>query len=164
MFSTKLTSRRQEPLWAIFISIIVASVLVVYPLQYPLGQWRPLYMLLLMLFWVVCQPTWCGVWFAFSVGLFVDALVGAPLGLNGVLFVLICYVTRFFIRDQQRISFWQLWLIMALGLLSYWLTHSAMLWMLGLPVDWQRQSYPILSSLIIFPLLYRVLKRWHVSF
>lgn len=163
MFSNKLAKRRHaEPLWAILISVLIASVFVVYPLVYPWAQWRPAYMLLLMLFWVVCQPAWCGVWFAFSLGLFLDALVGAPLGMNALLFVIICFATRFFIRDQNLIGFWQLWLIMLLGGIAYVILHSIFLLCLGAGFDWQTQSYPILSNLIIFPLLYTGLKRWHV--
>ncbi len=59
----------RDPLIAIVISVVIGSVLMVYPVSYFLSGWRPTFMLLIMLFWVMCQPAWCGVWFAYSPGL-----------------------------------------------------------------------------------------------
>ena len=85
--------KRKDPLWGIILSVIVGSVLMVYPLSYDISGWRPLFMLMIMLFWVVCQPTWCGVciWH----GNFTDLLLDAPLGLNALSFVIVTFVTRF---------------------------------------------------------------------
>ncbi|MGM7375827.1 rod shape-determining protein MreD, partial [Acinetobacter baumannii] len=68
-------------------------VLMIYPLSYDISGWRPLIMLMIMLFWVVCQPTWCGVWFAFGMGIFTDLLLDAPLGLNALSFVIVTFIT-----------------------------------------------------------------------
>ncbi|RYZ80374.1 MAG: rod shape-determining protein MreD, partial [Moraxellaceae bacterium] len=67
----------RDPLIAIVISIIIASVLMVYPLPYAVAAWRPLFFLLLTLFWVLCQPAWCGIWFAFFLGLASDLMLDA---------------------------------------------------------------------------------------
>jgi len=56
--------QRKDPLFIIVVSIIICSILVVYPMSYVFAGWRPVYMFMIMLFWVLCQPTWCGVWFA----------------------------------------------------------------------------------------------------
>ncbi|EOY3905436.1 rod shape-determining protein MreD, partial [Acinetobacter baumannii] len=45
--------KRKDPLWGIILSIIVGSVLMIYPLSYDISGWRPLFMLMIMLFWVV---------------------------------------------------------------------------------------------------------------
>ena len=71
----------RDPFIWIVISILLASVLTVYPLAYDLSAWRPFIMLLVMLFWVLCQPTWCGVWFAFGLGIF-TALSGIDAGIR----------------------------------------------------------------------------------
>ena len=49
---------------------------------------------MVMLFWVLCQPTWCGIWFAFATGILIDLLLDAPLGLNAR-FIIIAFVARF---------------------------------------------------------------------
>jgi rod shape-determining protein MreD len=65
-------AKQRDPLFPIIFSVIIASVLMVYPLSYALSGWRPLFMMMVMLFWVLCQPTWSGIWFAFAVGIFTD--------------------------------------------------------------------------------------------
>ena len=50
---------------------------------------------MVMLFWVLCQPTWCGIWFAFATGILIDLLLDAPLGLNALSFIIIAFVARF---------------------------------------------------------------------
>ena len=45
MSIAKMKSRKhRDPLMAIVISVIVASILMVYPLSYNLSGWRPLFM------------------------------------------------------------------------------------------------------------------------
>ena len=61
MLIAKLRSEKnRDPLIAIVLSVIICSVLIVYPLSYAVSGARPLFMLLVVLFWVMCQPTWCG--------------------------------------------------------------------------------------------------------
>ena len=99
MLIAKLRSEKnRDPLIAIIVSVIICSILIVYPLSYAVSGARPLFMLLVMLFWVMCQPTWCGIWFAFGTGIFADLLVDAPLGMNALSFVIITFVARFLTR------------------------------------------------------------------
>ena len=52
MLIAKLRSQNnRDPLIAIVFSVIIASVLMVYPLSYAVSGARPLFMLLVMLFW-----------------------------------------------------------------------------------------------------------------
>ena len=64
--------KRQDPLWMIITSIVIGSVLLVYPMAYETSGWRPAVMLLIMLFWILYQPGWSGIWFAFGLGIFTD--------------------------------------------------------------------------------------------
>ncbi len=73
-------NKNKDPLFPIIFSVIAASVLMVYPLSYTGSGWRPLFMLMVTLFWVLGQPTWCGIWFAFGTGLFADLLLDATFG------------------------------------------------------------------------------------
>ena len=40
--------KRQDPLFPIIFSVIIASVLMVYPLAYAVSGWRPLFMMMVM--------------------------------------------------------------------------------------------------------------------
>lgn len=152
----------QDPLIAIIVSVIVASVLIVYPLSYGLAAWRPEYMLLVVMFWVLCQPTWCGVWFAFAMGMFVDLLVGSPLGLNALSFVIVSFVARFFIREKRILTFLHIWIIVNLATLGHLLLQWLMQIMGGIDFSLTRHWQPLLTTIAFFPLLYYVLKRWRI--
>ena len=152
----------RDPLIAIIVSVIVCSVLMVYPLSYAVSGARPLFMLLLMLFWVMCQPTWCGIWFAFATGMFTDLLVDAPLGMNALSFVLITFIVRFLTRERRIMTFGNLWVISFLAVLA----HLFLTWILqimgGLQFSLTRHWQPLLSSVLVFPVMYFMLKKWRV--
>jgi rod shape-determining protein MreD len=159
----KMESRQShDPLIAIIVSVIVVSVLMVYPLSYSVSGWRPHFMLILMLFWVLCQPTWCGIWFAFGTGIFVDLLLDAPLGFNALSFVCIAFIARFMTRERRILTFSNLWIISALAVLA----HILMSWLVqviaGISFSFSRHWQPLLTTILSFPLLYYVLKKWRI--
>ncbi len=89
--------------WVVFLSLLVAMLLQVahLPDSWPnwLGWLRPNWILLVLFFWVMELPERIGLVMAWIVGLFVDALLAEPLGLNGVLLAGVTFVTwRFFER------------------------------------------------------------------
>lgn len=152
----------RDPLIAIIVSVVFASILMVYPLSYGLAGWRPLFMLMLVLFWVLCQPTWCGIWFAFGAGIFADLLLDSPLGLNALSFVIISFVTRFLTRERRILTFANLWIITALAVLA----HLLFIWlaqvMAGTQFSFPRHWQPLLTSIVVWPVLYGLLKKWRV--
>ena len=153
---------QRDPLIPIIVSSIVTSALVVYPLSYEVSGWRPLFMLLTMLFWVIGQPTWCGVWFAFGMGIFTDLLTDAPLGMNALIFVLIAFVARYFTRERRVMTFLNMWVIAALAVVA----HLFLVWLAQLFTSTQfsvaRHWQPLLSSIAVFPVLYYLLKKWRI--
>ena len=163
MLIAKLRSQKnRDPLIAIILSVIVCSVLMVYPLSYAISGARPLFMLLVMLFWVMCQPTWCGIWFAFGTGIFVDLLIDAPLGMNALSFVTIAFVARFLTRERRILTFGNLWVISFMAVLA----HLFMTWiaqiMGGMQSSIARHWQPLLSSIFTFPVIYFLLKKWRI--
>ncbi|MGE8560544.1 MAG: rod shape-determining protein MreD [Acinetobacter sp.] len=163
MSIAKLRSEQhRDPLIAIIVSVIICSVLIVYPLSYAISGARPLFMLLVMLFWIMCQPTWCGIWFAFATGIFTDLLVDAPLGMNALSFVMITFIARFLTRERRILTFANLWVISCLAVLAHlFITWIAQI-MGGLQFSITRHWQPLLSSALIFPVMYFVLKKWRV--
>lgn len=154
--------KRKDPLIVIILSIVISSVLVVYPLSYEVSGWRPLVMFMVMLFWVLCQPTWCGVWFAFAIGLFTDLLIDAPLGLNALSCVVITFIVRYFTRERRILTFWNLWTIVILALIA----HLFLLWMAQIMGEVHfsiaRHWQPLLSSIVCWPVIYYCLHKWRI--
>jgi rod shape-determining protein MreD len=154
--------KRKDPLWMIIISIVIGSVLMVYPVSYEMAGWRPSFMLLILLFWILYQPIWCGVWFAFGMGIFVDLLLDAPLGLNALSFVLITFATRYFIRERRILTFGNSWVIAALAVIA----HILFLWVsqtiAGTHFSIARHWQPVMSSVLAWPLVYYCLHKWRI--
>ncbi len=160
----KLSSdqQRKDPLFVMVISVIICSVLVVYPLSYDVAGWRPLIMLMITLFWVLGQPTWCGVWFAFGLGLFTDLLLDAPLGLNALSYVLLTFSIRYFVRERRIMTFGNTWVIVGLALLAHLLFILFAQVISGMQFSITRHWLPLLSSMMLWPVLYYCLRKWRI--
>ncbi|TCM65218.1 rod shape-determining protein MreD [Acinetobacter calcoaceticus] len=164
LIAKKLPSnqQRKDPFVIIVISIVIASVLTVYPLSYPIAAWRPLFLLLVVLYWTLCQPTWCGVWFAFSIGLYTDLLLDAPLGMNALSYVLVIFITRYFIRERRVLTFSNLWMISVFAILGHLLFILIGQVMANINFSITRHWQPLLTSVLFWPVLYYMLRRWRI--
>lgn len=163
MLTAKYESpRKKDPLIFIVISVIVGSILTIYPITYDVAAWRPCVMMLITLFWVMCQPSWCGVWFAFAMGIFTDLLTDAPLGQSALAYVLITFTARYFVREKRVLTFLNLWLIALIAIVVYllfiWVTQV----MFGVSYPVMRRWPPFVSSLMVWPIIYYCLKKWRV--
>lgn len=153
---------RKDPLWMIIFSIVLGSVLMVYPMAYETSGWRPSVMLMIMLFWILYQPGWSGIWFAFGMGIFTDLLLDAPLGLNALSFVLITFGIRYFIRERRILTFGNSWVIAVIAIVA----HIAFLWLsqtiAGIHFSITRHWQHMLTSILTWPLLYYCLHKWRI--
>ncbi|WOE32801.1 MULTISPECIES: rod shape-determining protein MreD [unclassified Acinetobacter] len=152
----------RDPLFPIIISVVIASVLTVYPLSYAISGWRPCFMFMVVLFWIMGQPTWCGVWFAFTTGLFTDLLIDAPLGMNALSFVVITFIARYLTRERYIMTFNNLWVITILALIAYLMLTFLMQVMGGIAFVYTRHGQPLLSSILVWPVMYYLLKKWRI--
>ena len=163
MLIAKLRSEnKRDPLIAIIISVIICSVLLVYPLSYAVSGARPLFMLLVMLLWIMCQPTWCGIWFAFATGIFTDLLVDAPLGMNALTFVVITFVARFLTRERRILTFANLWVISFMAVLAHLLMTGMAQIMGGMQFSIARHWQPLVSSALDIHVIYFMSRKWRV--
>ena len=164
MLSAKRLTKEfsKDPFLVIIFSVIICSVLVVYPMAYAFAGWRPLLMLMITLFWVLGQPTWCGVWFAFSMGLFTDLLLDAPLGLHALSYVLISFITRYLTRERRIMTFSNMWVIASLAILAHLLYILLVQVLSDMQFSITRHWQPLLSSILLWPVLYYCLRRWRI--
>lgn len=150
----------RDPLWAIIISVVMASVVMVYPVSYGSSGWRPAFMLLVMLFWVMCQPAWCGVWFALALGMFTDLVLELPLGLNAISYITIAFFARYLTREKRIMTIVNLWMITAIAVTFHLLFMWLLLVMSGDEVAIIRHWQPWLTSILFWPFIYYGLKKW----
>jgi rod shape-determining protein MreD len=95
--------------WLILLSLAVAMLLAVVHLPETLPDWlgwlRPVWVALVLFYWVMELPHRIGLIAAWIVGLFVDVLQADPLGLNGAL---LAAITFFGWRFYERLRMYAL--------------------------------------------------------
>lgn len=154
--------RKKDPLIVIILSVVLASILTVYPLSYEAAAWRPCFMMLITLFWVLCQPSWCGVWFAFAIGIFTDLLTDAPLGQSALAYVLLTFTARYIIREKRVLTFLNLWFIALLATIGYLLFMWVAQVMSGADYPMTRRWQPFITTVCAWLIVYVAFRRWRV--
>jgi rod shape-determining protein MreD len=150
---------RPHGTWFILLSIIIASLLGIMPLPEWLEIWRPEWIALVLVYWVIALPHRIGLFTAWIVGFFVDVLEGSLLGLNAITLTLIAYVAlslyqrlRMFTPLQQSTTI--LMLVGVSQLLIFWVLTAT------------GQNTPrnllfvvsALSSALVWPLIFVLLR------
>ena len=117
--------------WIIFGTFVLAALLTVLPLPEWLEAYRPEWMALVVIYWVIALPDRFGLFTAWIAGFFMDVLEGSLLGLNALALALVAYMAlslyqrmRMFTPIQQSSTV--LILVGIHQLLSFWVltAHS----------------------------------------
>ena len=144
--------------WAILLSFYVAYLLALVPLPQWALPYRPEWVPMVLIYWIIVLPSRVGIGSAWCAGLLLDILEGTVLGLNALLMVVIAYFAlslhlrlRLFSNLQQSGLIFLL--LVASLLLGRWL---AAINGLTAPVGWL-YLMAALSSALIWPIIYWLL-------
>lgn len=137
----------------IITSFVIASMLNVYPLGLDLAKLRPMFLAMVLAFWVMYRSPMLGVWSPFLVGIVSDLLLGTHLGHQAFSATLMAFVIRLLLLYAKELALSQAWAIGAVGLtvyqLSLWVlqafSHQEFIW-LGLG--------SLIISIVLFPLFW----------
>jgi rod shape-determining protein MreD len=150
----------------IFVSLITAFILMILPLPHWAIAYRPAWVLLVVLYWVMALPHRTGVGIAWLNGLLLDILQGTLLGENALCFAILAYFTLKLHRQIRLLSLPLQTLVIFLLLL---LNQLLLFWLQGL----QRQFVSlewffgvIITSSLLWPwismILNNTLKRYRL--
>ncbi|MEX2470065.1 MAG: rod shape-determining protein MreD [Pseudohongiellaceae bacterium] len=151
--------------WVIFLSFFLAYVLAIVPFPVWAMNYRPEWVAMVLIYWVMALPYRVGIGAAFCAGLVLDILEGTVLGLNALGLVIIAYVTLSLHLRLRMFSFLQqAGLVLALVgvylMLKHWLqliTNQSispnLLFLMA-----------ALTSAIIWPSLFQLLRHVRRSF
>lgn len=161
-------SERLLALMAIAASFTLASAINVYPLSFTLAPFRPMTLILVLIFWAIYQPRLVGVGVAFLVGLSADLLFDTHLGHQAFCAVAMVFGLRIATNYTKRLSFASAWILAVVALTGYrcllwlfeFLSHTHFAWT-GL--------VSLVLSILLFPvvwwLLFTIQQRiWSRSF
>lgn len=113
------------------ISFIVAIFLTLLPLPQALLWYRPAFVAMWVLYWLIALPDTFGLGTAWLVGLLLDALIGATLAEHAMAMVIIAALTIRLQRQLQMATLWQQSLVIALFIFVYQTTIMIVQGMLG---------------------------------
>lgn len=141
---------------------MVFTLLSVLPLHVPgLGVAGPVWTIMSLYYWALYRPDLMPAAAVFLVGLMLDALSGAPLGVNALVFLMVhrLVVTqrRFFYGKPFAIVWLGFALVTAGALAAGWLLTS--LWH-GRIIDQRILVFQYILTLALFPLVFRALFEW----
>lgn len=88
-------------------SFIPAFILSQMPVPHFLEWWRPEWVLMVLVYWVIALPERVGVFSGFCVGLILDILRDTPLGLNALSLTIIAYFAELLHKRLRMFPFWQ---------------------------------------------------------
>ncbi|MGB0893326.1 MAG: rod shape-determining protein MreD [Parashewanella sp.] len=151
----------------VWFTFIVSLILQVMPLPEVVKVWRPDWLLLTMICWAIYLPHRYGVITAFALGVVLDILLGATIGVRALAFSITIYLVMLY--QQRLINFprWKQSLIVFVMMIVY---HSIVYWVeliLGETEFSIALFYPALSGIMFWRWAYwmirRIAQRYRVS-
>ena len=140
-------------------SFIAASVLSIYPLSASIALFRPMWMVMALIFWLIFQPNLIGVGLAFGVGLIADCLTDSRLGQQALCAAVMAFFIKFVSGYLRQLSANLVWLLAAACLLLYQ-TTLIILHLFTQAVFVPQLLYAVGVSALIWPLLVALLTRY----
>lgn len=156
---------RSQGGWVILLTFFIAYLLAIVPFPEWAMHYRPEWVPLVLIYWVMALPYRVGIGSAWVAGLVLDILEGSILGLNALALVIIAYVTLTLHQRLRMFSlFQQSGLIIALiGLnlmISHWLQIAT-----GQTVSSSLEFLlASLTSALVWPLLFQILRQLRRGF
>ena len=141
----------------ISISFFIGFVLTIIPLPMWAVWFRPAWVMLILMYWLISVPHRFGIIAAWVVGILMDLLTGTPLGVHALVFTLLAFFILKFRLLVRGLSLWQkLLFIMAVQTLylsvQYWIMAdnnvSSEVWKYWMPVLTTMICWPWVSLLL----------------
>lgn len=149
----------QQGGWVIIATFVVAFVLTAMPVPEWAASWRPAWVALVLVYWCMELPERVGIGLGWVLGLLLDALTGTLLGQHALALSVTAYLA---IKTRQRIRLFPLlqqMLVISFIFACYLLMMLFVNAMSGIPPQHWSYAAPALSSALIWPWLFTLLKK-----
>lgn len=142
----------------VVISFVIASVINIYPMSLTTAHFRPMALIMVLIFWVIHRPRYVGVGVAFFIGLIADLLMDTQLGQQALSAVITAFVIRLIGQYVRQLSLPLAWIIAVVGLVTFQFS----LWIIQLltnDVFVIESGFALVVSIITWPIVYILLVR-----
>ncbi|MFW5427196.1 MAG: rod shape-determining protein MreD [Methylophagaceae bacterium] len=139
----------------IFITIIIAMILVIVPIPDSLRLFRPEWVLMALLYWAMALPERVGIGFAWTVGLLMDMMLGGTLGILAFSYALVTYLILNFHLQLRQYPLWQqaliiMSLVLLVNIIKVIFSPAVANWYVWAPA---------VVSTLVWPIVYAVLRK-----
>ncbi|BDY06732.1 rod shape-determining protein MreD [Ferrimonas sp. YFM] len=143
----------------IWISILIALFLQIMPLPQLVADWRPDWVMLVLAYWTLALPHRAGILTAFVVGLLLDVLLGATLGVRSLALSVVIYLVVLQYQKLRHFAWVQQMSVIAmLSLLSHLLVFWAEYLHSGVQLSWEYLK-PVVITPLLWPWVFWLLRR-----
>lgn len=147
-------------------TLVLISLLVALIFGFGAGRsewlyWKPPFVLLVALYWLLFEPQTFGLVFAFTLGLLVDFVSGAPAGESAMAFCVTAYWAQTLEHRLLHFTIFHQCLLIAGLVVCYQLISVAIDLAIHGGALQLALLYPALSAILVWPLIAGVLGRLH---
>ncbi|HEY2566550.1 MAG TPA: rod shape-determining protein MreD [Candidatus Aquirickettsiella sp.] len=145
-------------LFLVAISFFAAIILNIIPLPPALTLFFPLWLPLVLIYWIMVLPEHIHFTLAWTLGLFIDVLYGSCLGEHSLALCIVTYLAyRFHLQFRMFPLPQQIFFIFVMLMIYQVVLILIQNW-LGFPVDFRWAWVPLLVSALVWPLMDNVLR------
>ncbi|GIU25844.1 rod shape-determining protein MreD [Shewanella hafniensis] len=143
----------------VWVTLFIGVISQIMPLPSAVDTWRPDWLLMIVLYWSIALPHRYNILTAWMLGLVLDILLGATLGVRSLAMSLVIYVAILHCQRLRNFPKWQQSLVIMLLICMY---HLVIYW-----VEFVMQEavfdtdlfLPAISGLVIWPWIFWILRR-----
>ena len=144
----------------VFSLILFALIMSILPLPDAMVIWRPQWVLLAVICFVLQFPSLLSMISVWMLGLFLDLLTSDVFGVHAVVFVLVFFVIRRLHRWLFGLPLWQMTIVVGALLFVSLLIQSLLHAMVGVPTDFWVLFFSIFNNLLVWMLMYLTILRF----
>lgn len=151
---------RPQQCWVIYVTLLIAIVLMILPLPDLLRLARPEFVVMTLIYWAMALPQRVSIGVAWFTGLVMDITTGGQLGVHAFAYAMAIFLVARFHLQLRQYPLWQqaftiLSLVFLVHLVSMFNAASTSGWHIWMPA---------LVSTLLWPVVYAVLRKIRRSF
>ena len=138
----------------LIILLTLAIGLILTLMMLPAGYMAPEWILLINIYWAIALPSNTKMLLAFVSGFFVDIVLGQPLGISSLSYVIFIYIILSLYNSLRYMTVPQQMIMLFLLLIVKQHFYIWTFYMFGLNIDYQTLILSTLTTAVLWPFIY----------